>query len=139
MGLVNSMTFFQRNAYEALKELQRRQSEEVNKTEYFTRKVFQDIDDSIFYMFRLYQATQARMYEGLNFSVSESLIFLDILNSCSVAVFVLLLGWWLFGLKSQRRTLMQLYGAVLQFPETVMKKMVVEDVVEQLEMQFWLL
>ena len=62
LGLVNSMVFFQRNAYSALMELYSKQKESINKVDYFTSAVFRDIDDSLFYMFRLYQATQARMY-----------------------------------------------------------------------------
>ena len=65
------MTFFQRNAYEALRELQAKQYQNINKTAYFMQDVFEDIDDSIFYMFRLYQATQTRMYQGLNHYVTS--------------------------------------------------------------------
>jgi hypothetical protein len=88
------MNFFQRNAFEALNELQHKQYQNINKTEYFMQNVFKDIDDSLFYMFRLYQATQARMYIGLNYSIDSSLYLLDILNILSTTILAFILIWW---------------------------------------------
>lgn len=115
-GLVNSMTFFQRNAFAALTELQAKQKQNINKTAYFQQSVFKDIDDSIFYMFRLYQATQARMYQGLTYSVNNSLPFLDIVNTAAIFILVLVVCWWLKSYRGQQREMGQLYGTVLQFP-----------------------
>lgn len=117
LGLVNSMVFFQRNAYSALMELYSRQKESLNKVAYFTSDVFRDIDDSLFYMFRLYQATQARMYESLNYSISTSLVLLKLVNALSVAAICGSIIWWLAGYRRTQKDLKNLYGVVLQLPE----------------------
>lgn len=84
--------------------------------DYFTSEVFRDIDDSLFYMFRLYQATQARMYESLNYSISTSLIVLKLINALSVAAICGSTLWWLCGYRRTQKDLKNLYGVILQLP-----------------------
>ena len=60
-GLMSSMTYFQRIVYQAVFDLKAGTEPE----DYFKKKRFEDLDDYIIYMFKLYQATQARMNDGL--------------------------------------------------------------------------
>lgn len=103
LGLVSGMTFFQRNAYNALSELLAKQHQNINKTAYFMQDVFTDIDDSIFYMFRLYQATQDRMYKGLRYIVNSSLFLLDTINAFSTLILVFVMFWWIKSYRTQQR------------------------------------
>jgi hypothetical protein len=133
LGLVSSMTFFQRNAYSSLMELYSRQAESINKVEYFTTDVFRDIDDSLFYMFRLYQATQARMYESLNYSISTSLVLLKLINALSVAALSAYTLWWFCGFRRTQQDLKNLYGVILQLPEgLISNKEIKTSIIENL-------
>jgi len=49
MGLISTMNFLQRNTMRALIDLKNDPS--INKQNYFKQKVFQDIDDYLFFMF----------------------------------------------------------------------------------------
>ncbi len=86
------------------------------------QKVFQDLDDYMFYEFRIFQATQARMYEGLNYSINSGFTTLVGLNCLLTVTTVGMLLLWFFGLDGERAKLSHIYGIILQLPTKVVNK-----------------
>ncbi len=78
------MYFLQRSTMEALIEL--RDSPALNKTDYFKGKVFQDLDDYLFFMFRIYQMTQDRMYTGLTHSIADTMSLITVVDCLIVLI-----------------------------------------------------
>lgn len=116
LGLVNGMTFWQRNAFEALNHLRNKQLQNINKTEYFRQEVFQDIDDSIIYLYQLWLLTQDRMYQGLNNIVENYLFLLDLLNTSCTLLLFLMMVWWMLRFRREQQMIADLHGIVLQLP-----------------------
>ena len=94
-GLVAGMNFFQRETFGALLDLRDGQYTAEEKKVYFKDKVYQDIDDYIIYMFKLFQATQARMVQGMNTSINIKLTTSLYFKAAQVTVILLVMGVWI--------------------------------------------
>ena len=91
-GLMSAMTYFQRIVYQAVFDLKKTG---VEPEEYFKKKRFEDLDDYIIYMFKLYQATQARMNDGLVKTLNSRIDFLLILFALEISILLASLSAWL--------------------------------------------
>ena len=87
-GLISSMQYFHRIVYQAVFDLK---ANSTNPQAYFRQRIFEDLDDYIFYMFRLYQATQARMNEGLSNTIKIRIFILISLSAVAIALLALAL------------------------------------------------
>lgn len=92
---------------------------ELNRTgiasahELFQRSIYEDIDDSILYMFRVYQITQARMVEAMNLAVGANMSLM--LSVCILETMFLLglLMMWVWVYRRQQDSQRSRYGFIL--------------------------
>ena len=98
-GLISTMQFFQRIVYQAVFDL--RESLQTPE-EYFRKNIFEDLDDYIFYMFRLYQATQARMNLGLVNTINRQITNLAFYSTAQILLFLSVLGYWLYWRETEK-------------------------------------
>lgn len=128
-GLINSMQFFQRIVYEAVFDLKKNNTD---PHQYFRQKIFEDLDDYIFYMFRLYQATQARMNKGLANTMYYRVNSLVTMAAITIVILGALVGYWLWRLHGERMKLATIWGYFVIYPvEMVREIKVVQQVLLQ--------
>ena len=93
------MNFFQRSVLDAI-------YADLDHTlikEDFLSVEFKNIDYSIFFMFKIYQATQARIFISLNEAIQGNSKFDYVLFSLQILVFVVVIGFsWLFVKREKR-------------------------------------
>ena len=98
-GLLSTMQYFQRIVYQAVFDLRK---VGTSPQEYFRKNIFEDLDDYIFYMFRLYQATQARMNDGLTIAIQNRIIVLEAILGCSLFLYFSILCYWFYKTKREK-------------------------------------
>ena len=87
------MNFFQRSVLDAIYS----DVDETLMKEDFLSVEFRNIDYSIFFMFKIYQATQARIFVSLDEALEGNSTFDYVLFSLQILVFALVIGFtWLF-------------------------------------------
>ena len=92
-GLVIGMNFFQRSVLDAIYS----DADSTLMKEDFLSVEFRNIDYSIFFMFKIYQATQARIFISLDEALEGNSTFDYVLFSLQILVFALVIGFtWLF-------------------------------------------
>ena len=111
------MNFFQRSVLDAI-------YADLDHTlikEDFLSVEFKNIDYSIFFMFKIYQATQARIFISLNEAIQGNSKFDYVLFSLQILVFVVVIGFsWLF-VKREKRAISNLAGRILLVPLPVIR------------------
>ena len=116
-GLVIGMNFFQRSVLDAIYS----EAEGTLMKEDFRSVEFQNIDYSIFFMFKIYQATQARIFISLDQALQGNSTFDYVLFSLQILVFALVVGFaWQF-VKREKQNLSNLAGEVLVVPLPVIR------------------
>jgi hypothetical protein len=111
-----------------------RLSGSTNATATFISDVYQDLDDYMYYMFQIYQLTQARMYQGLSNTVQALSVDLTLINCAATILFLLVVLYWFINLKEEKLKLSYLYGYVIQIPEKIMsRKNVINKIKEHIE------
>lgn len=96
-------------------------NQNINATAYFKQAVYEDIDDYLIYMFRLYQATQARLVQGLNTSIDRTVGVSSKLLLVQGAILVIILFHWFYKMDAEMLKISNLYSQVLQFPKAIVK------------------
>ena len=96
------MTYFQRIVYQAVFDLKKNST---NPDTYFKQKIFEDLDDYIFYMFKLYQETQSRMNAGLEVALTNRINFLIELDVIQGVILVIVMIIWIINSKKQNAKL----------------------------------
>lgn len=64
---------------------------------------FQNLDNYLIYMLRMYQMTQAKMFEGLQIFISDRTSILGLLTAFQFTVLFGSLIWWFATIKTKRR------------------------------------
>lgn len=123
-GILISMTYFERNIREALISLQ---SMYVTRTkpmyagDYFQQTPFTECDKMLFYMFKIYQATQACIYNSYIKTIYYLInLFMDI-SFVLCFSFVVGAALWLRSIRAQKEHLANLYGHLLLIPFIILK------------------
>ena len=87
-GLVIGMNFFQRSVLDAIYS----DADRTLMKEDFLSVEFRNIDYSIFFMFKIYQATQARIFVSLEAALDNNSRFDYVLFSLQILVFAAMIG-----------------------------------------------
>lgn len=119
-GMVAAMSYYQRNTYEALLNLT--YGNITDTTSYFKSRVFQDMDDYIFYMYLMFELIQNSLAQGVGQAANKVIFSITYLMVIEIALMGLLLSFWLVRLSGEKKNLSNLYGAVLQLPHTLFKE-----------------
>jgi hypothetical protein len=94
------MELLHRRAMEAFMVL--KDSPNENATALFTQKIHQDLDDYMFFMFLIFQATQARMYNGLTYSIINLGVILEQMNILATIIIVSIVAYWFIDLQTKK-------------------------------------
>ena len=116
-GLVIGMNFFQRSVLDAI-------YADINHTlikEDFLSVEFQNIDYSIFFMFKIYQATQARIFISLEAALDSNSRADYGLFCLQVLVFLVVIGCVRSLVRREKRAISSAGGKMLMVPVSVMK------------------
>lgn len=90
--------------------------------------VYEDIDDSIFYMWQIWAELQSRMYQGLAYIIDKTLLLLFIINGFATAILTLVMIWWVSSFERKRKDVSDLYGIILQLPECILKAEIITKI-----------
>ena len=72
-------------------------------------------------MFKLYQATQARMNDGLVETLNNRIKFLGLLVGLQIGILLMSLRIWLWKVKKYNRKFAELFGCLCIYPKEMMK------------------
>ena len=133
-GLVIGMNFFQRSVLDAIYS----DADRTLMKEDFLSVEFRNIDYSIFFMFKIYQATQTRIFISLDEALEGNSTFDYVLFSLQILVFTLVIGFtWLF-VKREKQNLSNLAGEVLVMPLPVIRATngLIKKIIEHFEFNY---
>ena len=111
------MNFFQRTVLDAI-------YSDISHTlikEHFLSVEFQNIDYSIFFMFKIYQAVQARIFISLEEALTNNSNFDFLLFSIQIFIYVLILGFIRFFVRQEKKNISNMAGKALMMPLSVIK------------------
>ena len=137
VGVITGMNFYQRELATALYQFKNNDPATQDPEAFFLQNRFQDIDDSIIYMFKMYQATQQRILISLSVLIQERMKFS---LSCIIfesIIFLSILTAWTFMIVNHKKQLAQIYGYFLLIPPHLIKenKNIVRQAEENLDIR----
>ena len=99
-GVNSGMNLMDRKTMQAYITLKANSS--ANATEYFTQNVYQDLDDYQYYMFRIYQATQTRMFKTMTDSIEKHGNTFNTYSYVAICIVIFIDIFWIFDLKKKK-------------------------------------
>lgn len=116
-GVLAGFDFLQRNTLKALEDLS---EPGMNSREYLMGKVYQDLDDYAIFLFKVYQLIEERIIEALADESSNINSLVNFIVYLCLGYFLGITAFWVLNRRGEQEKASQLYGYVLQLPESVL-------------------
>jgi len=88
----------------------------------FSNSVFHDIDDYIYYLFKIYQALTNQIMnsvEGISNNINQNISIIVIFE---IIILILALIIWIARINTEKKKLSNLYAQVLQLPQIIFRE-----------------
>jgi len=118
LGAVTAVNFMIRNVMSGMVKLMNNQA---NST-IFSNSVFHDIDDYIYYLFKIYKALTNQIMnsvEGISNNINQNISIIVIFE---IIILILALIIWIARINTEKKKLSNLYAQVLQLPQIIFRE-----------------